>query len=157
MGPALFLIYAQLPAYMIHQYEEHADGRFKAFANNTFGGGREVMTDKAIFWINVGGVWGIDLAAIGAAELFGMGWGLVAAYLPLVNAISHIGAAIRFKGYNPGLWTSVVLFLPLSLFAVDCVPATAMQHATGFGLSILIHTAIAGHIVRRVKLLARRG
>ena len=35
----LVLLYASLPVYMIHQYEEHAHGRFVGFFNSTIGGG----------------------------------------------------------------------------------------------------------------------
>ena len=35
----LVLVCTLLPVYMIHQYEEHAHGRFVAFFNATIGGG----------------------------------------------------------------------------------------------------------------------
>ena len=35
----LILLYTLLPVYMIHQYEEHAHGRFVALKNATIGGG----------------------------------------------------------------------------------------------------------------------
>ena len=37
-------------------------------------------------------------------------WGI-----PVVNAMTHIGSAIAHGAYNPGVFTSVVLFVPLSL------------------------------------------
>ena len=46
------LLYTLLPVYMIHQYEEHARGRFVAFFNSTMGRGYEVLTKASAFWIN---------------------------------------------------------------------------------------------------------
>ena len=62
IGLALTLVYVQLPLYMLHQWEEHAGDRFRLHINRVFGGGREVLTPIATFWINSLGVWGIDLA-----------------------------------------------------------------------------------------------
>jgi len=42
---------------MIHQYEEHAHGRFVEIFNSTIGGGRRVLTKVSAFWINIRGVW----------------------------------------------------------------------------------------------------
>jgi hypothetical protein len=38
----LILLYTMLPVYMIHQYEEHAHGKFVAFVNSVVGKGYEV-------------------------------------------------------------------------------------------------------------------
>ncbi|MGH9662824.1 MAG: HXXEE domain-containing protein [Bryobacteraceae bacterium] len=148
---ATCLIYLQLIAYLVHQYEEHAAGKFKEYANRLFGGGREVLGDAAIFWINVGGVWGVDLAAFYAAFYFGAPAGLVAVYLSLVNGVIHIGGALKERTYNPGLWTGIGLFLPLGGFTLyefaKAGHATAFQHMIGLGLAILIHAAIIAHVV----------
>jgi hypothetical protein len=37
--------------------------------------------------------------------------------LLFLNSLMHILGSIRFKGYAPGLITSVLLYLPLSLYA----------------------------------------
>ncbi len=67
----------------------------------------------------------------------------------LVNSLGHIGPALRFRGYNPGLVTGIVLFIPLGLVTVLTIPATAAQHALGFGLSLLLHVIIAANAIRR--------
>ena len=51
-GP-LILLYTLLPVYMIHQYEEHAHGRFVEFFNSTIGKGHQVLTKVSAFWINI--------------------------------------------------------------------------------------------------------
>jgi hypothetical protein len=148
---ATLLIYLQLVAYLVHQYEEHANGRFKEHANAMFGGGREILGDTAIFWINVGGVWGVDLAALYAAFYLGAPAGLVAVYLSLVNGLTHIAGAVKERGYNPGLWTSIGIFLPLDGICfyefARIGQATVLHHLIGFGLAILIHAASIAHVV----------
>lgn len=147
----LLLIFLHSPVYMIHQVEEHADDRFRTFVNRTRFGGREALTTSDVIRINVGFVWGIDLAALYVAWLCGAGWALAAPYLMLVNALAHIGPAIRFRGYNPGLVTGIVLFIPLSAVTLALTPATLMQHGIGLAVSVLLHVAIAISAYRRAK------
>ena len=63
-GPALTLVYLQLPVYMLHQWEEHTGDRFRQYINQRLAGGREALTPTATFWINVIGVWAVDLDKI---------------------------------------------------------------------------------------------
>ena len=53
---ALILVFLQLPIYMLHQYEEHDNDRFRLFFNRTVGQGKEVLSPEAVFVINVPGV-----------------------------------------------------------------------------------------------------
>jgi hypothetical protein len=46
---SLILLYSLLPVYMIHQYEEHAHGRFVAFFNSTIVRGQTVLTIVSAF------------------------------------------------------------------------------------------------------------
>src|SRR5690606_6727990 len=124
-GPGLALVFLQLPVYMIHQWEEHAGDRFRRHANELIGGGREVLTPSAVFWINSAGVWGVDLAALYLAWAVAPPAGLVAGYLALVNAVLHGAPAVARRAYNPGLVTAVVLFLPLGGWCVATVGAGA--------------------------------
>ncbi|WP_315713647.1 MULTISPECIES: HXXEE domain-containing protein [unclassified Bradyrhizobium] len=146
---ALLLIFLHSPGYMIHQVEEHTGDRFRSFVNNVMFGGREALTTIDVLWVNCGAVWGIDLIALYVAWIAGPAWALVAPYLMLVNSLGHIGPALRFRGYNPGLVTGIVLFIPLGLVTVLTIPATAAQHALGFGLSLLLHVIIAANAIRR--------
>lgn len=50
---ALTTTFFCLPAYMLHQYEEHDKDRFRIFVNRMLGNGREVLTRRAVFLINV--------------------------------------------------------------------------------------------------------
>jgi hypothetical protein len=89
-----------LPAYMLHQYEEHDNDRFRRFVNSNFGKGREILSLLAVLLINVPGVWGVIAVAFWLAALFNPGFGLIAAYLLLLNAAIHILSAALLRGYR---------------------------------------------------------
>jgi hypothetical protein len=113
-----------------------------------------VLTRPATFVINSFGVWGVDLLALYFAAFMAPGWGLMAVYLPLVNALGHIGEAIILRRYNPGLWTSVFLFLPVAGTSLVLISRQTSVTGTmqGFGLAValLVHVAIIIHVkVRR--------
>ncbi len=152
---ALLLIYLQIPAYMIHQYEEHADGRFHAFVTEMFGA--EVLGLKAIVLVNVILVWVVQTACLAVAAAFGPAWGLLGAYLPLLNGVSHVATTVRLRRYNPGFWTSVLLFLPLSGFTVYYVDtvsnASLGQHALAVVLCLAVHAIVLATVaVNRTRL-----
>lgn len=120
----LILVFIQLPVYMLHQLEEHDDDRFRSWVNNRLGGGRELLSKTAVFVINVPGVWGVNLVSILLASTVDLGFGLIGAYLTFVNGIVHVAQGIRLMGYNPGLITAVLLFLPIGGAALWAIHAT---------------------------------
>lgn len=158
-GLALTLVYLQLPVYMLHQWEEHAGDRFRQYINRNLAGGREALTPIATFWINALGVWAVDVAALFLACFVDLSLGLIAAYLPLVNAVAHIGPAVARREYNPGLWTSLALFLPLGGWGVYEVATasgtTWVGHAIAIGVAVAVHAAIIVHVFRRLARLPR--
>src|SRR5262249_31723113 len=115
---ALLAVFLQLPVYMLHQYEEHDNDRFRVYVNRLMGGGREVLSHWAVFVINVPGVWGVIAVSFYLASDVSIGLGLIAVYLTLINAVTHVGAALASRAYNPGLATATFLFLPASVFGV---------------------------------------
>ncbi len=148
-GLAFALIYVQLPVYMIHQWEEHAEDRFRSYINRVIGGGREVLTPGAAFWTNAGGVWAVVILATYLAWWIGPSAALFAGYLPLVNGLTHIGAGIARRESNPGLITSVTLFLPLGAWCVweAGKQAGPIDHAIGLGAVLIGHALIVAHVV----------
>ncbi|MEJ2288835.1 MAG: HXXEE domain-containing protein [Deinococcales bacterium] len=146
------LVVLQLPMYMLHQYEEHDDDRFRAFVNREIGGGRDVLPTGAVFVINIVGVWLLFAAAIWLSALAGIGFGLIAIYGVLVNALVHIVAALAMRRYNPGLATSILLFLPVGgagLYAVATSAGVGLGfHLLGLALAVAVHLAIAGYVRR---------
>jgi hypothetical protein len=143
---AWLLIFAMLPAYMFHQVEEHTGDRFRVFVNQHVFHGVEALSPLAVLWINLPGVWGIGLISIYAASFLSIGWGLSIVYLVLVNAVAHIVAAILWREYNPGLWTALILFVPLgtvALVQIARVPGVErIHHSVGITVAIGIHAAI---------------
>ncbi len=152
MGRAPFLVYLQLPVYMLHQYEEHAHGAFKADANRSLRPRGRRLTDRKIFWVNILGVWGVDVCALYLARYTKPANGLVAPYLAVVNGLAHTGRAIKERRYNPGLWTSLLLLLPIgssSAYAIARIsPAARGAQVRGLGASILLHVLVAFSILQ---------
>jgi Protein of unknown function with HXXEE motif len=146
---ALFAVFLQLPVYMLHQYEEHDNDRFRLFLNRMVGGGHDVLSQQAVFVINVPGVWGVIAASFLLSAYVSHGYGLIAVYLTLVNAVVHIVATVRFRSYNPGLGTAVFLFLPASVFGIRDLQQTGEvgwgYHLLGLLVAIGIHVAIVVH------------
>ena len=143
---ALAATFFCLPAYMIHQYEEHDDDRFRKFVNRTMGHGREVLSTPAVFVINIPGVWGVIALALWLGFRVHPGLALIAVYLLLGNAIAHVASAVATRGYNPGLVSGVVVFLPLSLWCLWLTQksgaGTPAMHAIGMASALAIHAAI---------------
>ncbi len=150
----LLLIFLASPGYMLHQLEEHIDDRFRRFTNQKMFAGRDALTTANVILINVGYVWGINLIALYVARFLGEPWGLAAPYLMLVNATGHIGQAISSRSYNPGLATSVLIFLPLGITTLFVVPGSIVQHVLGFGIATGIHVVIIASVAARLKTLA---
>jgi hypothetical protein len=151
---ATFLL---LPAYMIHQYEEHDRDRFRQFFNATVGKGFDVLSPLAVFVTNVPGVWGVITLSLYGAASYGAGWGLVAVYLVLINAVVHVVHGIIFRCYNPGLFTAVAVFMPLgavTLILIDRAGGAAISnHAVGLISALAIHAAILLHVRRKLQRL----
>jgi len=151
---ALIATFLLLPAYMLHQLEEHDDDRFRKFFNATIGKGREVLSSAAVFVINVPGVWGVIAISLYLGREVNPGFALIAVYLVLVNAVVHFIHASVFRRYNPGLWTAIFLFLPLGVWALWLLQRSGAGslafHATGFLIAIAIHAAIIVHARIRI-------
>ncbi|MEM6819416.1 MAG: HXXEE domain-containing protein [Pseudomonadota bacterium] len=115
-----------LLAYIGHQFEEHwidVTGNlysFYAYVNELIasimqmsGDVEPPLTESAIFFINTSLVWLVGFLAIvlGSRQPFTVHAMMAISF---INAISHIGASVLKWSYNPGLLTSILLFLPLS-------------------------------------------
>lgn len=139
--------YFCLPAYMLHQYEEHDKDRFRAFVNRLLGDGHEVLSVPAVFVINVPGVWGVMALSLWLSARVHPGLALIAVYLPLLNAVIHIAQAIAARGYNPGLVSAIAVFVPLCGWSLQAIQQTGFgtlaMHLAGIGTSLIIHVVIA--------------
>jgi Protein of unknown function with HXXEE motif len=92
------------------------------------------------------------------ARFVGLGLGLIAIYLTLVNALVHIVQAAVQRRYNPGLATAVVLFLPVGIWGLmvvsDTPGVTATDHLVGFAVAILINATLVAYIKHRAAALS---
>ena len=149
---ALTAVFFCLPAYMLHQYEEHDNDRFRTFVNRLLGKGNDGLTRRAVFLINVPGVWGGIAVALWLAARVDTGFALIAVYLLLSNGVIHIVQAAAARSYNPGLITAIVLFLPVGgwgLLAVEhSGAATPAMHAIGLLTAVGIHLVIIIPVLR---------
>jgi hypothetical protein len=151
---ALTATFLLLPIYMLHQYEEHDNDRFRLFFNATIGKGQDVLSSTAVFITNVPGVWGVIGLSLYLAAEVNVGWAFIAVYLVLVNAFVHLIHAFVFRGYNPGLGTALALFIPSGAYALRQVEnaggGAPVFHAIGLVTAIAIHAAILLHVRRRL-------
>ena len=116
------LFAALLVIYMLHQIEEHLwPGGFRQFAN------AHVFKSGDDNWpVGIGGVALVNIGLCLAADrprhrsILRHCAGLALAWigLTLINALTHIVSTIWLRVYNPGLVTSIVLFLPFTIFAL---------------------------------------
>jgi hypothetical protein len=147
---ALASAFLCLPLYMLHQYEEHDDDRFRRHFNRTIGHGRKVLSPLVVFVANVPGVWGVISVSIWLAATIDVGFGLIAVYLVLVNAVVHVVSAVVFRGYNPGLATGVLFFLPVGGYGLAQIAqagaGTAPTHLLALALAVGLHAAILVHV-----------
>ena len=109
---SLILLYTLLPVYMIHQYEEHAHGRFVDFFNSTIGKGYDVLTKASALWINILEVWVLFVVSFYLAKYVAIGIALVPVYATVFDGFTHAIASIVLRRYNPGLYTALVLTVP---------------------------------------------
>lgn len=141
----LTLVLLMLPVYMLHQYEEHDDDRFRLFCNHWIGHDTDILPHTAIFIINIPGVWGVMALSLYLAQNVAIGYGAIAVYLAIVNAFAHIGPAIALRRYNPGLISAIVLFLPVGGFAAWRIAQAGggwPYQLLGLGIAVAIHIGI---------------
>lgn len=149
-------------AYMAHQFEEHwidllgREYPLRAALNQAltaaFGAeASEAMTPEAIFYINTSAVWLIAFLAIWSAPAHVFP-ALAMAGVIIVNGLAHIVAAMLSGAYNPGLFTSVVLFLPLSLIFYRAVLVGGLASPIAVAAGVL--WGVVAHVILVAGLLA---
>ncbi|MGA8110953.1 MAG: HXXEE domain-containing protein [Acidobacteriaceae bacterium] len=152
----VLLVYLQTPIYMVHQVEEHTGDRFRTFVNRQIYGGVDALTPATVLVANIPGVWGITALSLYLAVCVAAGWGLLGLYLIAVNGVVHVVGLIVWRKYNPGLWTAILLFLPLSVLTFwksVASHATWVEHGVGLGIALAIHGALVIHTRRRATRL----
>lgn len=108
-----------LIVYMVHQIEEHLwPGGFRQFANaHVFHTGLDAwpVGRGGVAFVNVVLVWAPIAAAVLMPQTL-RAIGIIWMGLTAVNALIHVVTSIRLRRlFNPGVVTSVLLFLPFTL------------------------------------------
>ena len=62
--------------------------------------------------------------------------------MTFINALTHIIASLRLRLYNPGLVTSIVLFLPFTIWVLAYEHAKGMLSAGQIALIVLLGAAL---------------
>lgn len=153
----LFLIWLQLPIYLIHEFEEHVfPGKFRQFINyEVFHSADEnaPLSPAGVFWINILAIWILfPLAAI-LAQHVSPEYGLLLPIFGLFNASLHIIMLFVKRKYNPGLIVSVVLNYPTGIYTLYVLTQAGFMNAVSLSTALIV--TIAAHAL--IVVLVRRG
>lgn len=145
---AKFWALINIPLYLFHQFEEHYwPGGFKSYMNQVIYGlpeGKEKLTDKKIFWINISLVW-VAFIVFGAFTFVNLGFGLLIILFSIFNCLTHIFQGVKRREWNPGLVMASVQFL-ISLYAAYFVSSHGLTNSLLWWVGAIIF-AIAVHAV----------
>lgn len=158
---AVFLIWLQTVVYFLHQFEEYIlPGGFIAFFNTKVLGSQQSdipLDKKAAFWINVPIIFiAFPISAYFASSIT-IGIGLWTAYFSVINALSHVGMAFRFK-YNPGLVVSLLLNIPVGLYAIYYLTTNNLVSlkenilGLGIGLAVQLSLMVYGFLILKPRI-----
>ncbi|MEM7765749.1 MAG: HXXEE domain-containing protein [Pseudomonadota bacterium] len=159
-----FMSVLLLIAYIAHQFEEHwidllgneyafydyVNALIRSVLSREYG---EVapLTPRGIFIINTSLVWLVGVLAIARSRyhLFPL---VALAAISLVNGFTHILASIFTFKYNPGVLTSLLLFLPLT--AVCYLAWAQRERALRGQIAVSLIWAILAHFLMVGGMLA---
>ncbi|MEP9378860.1 HXXEE domain-containing protein [Aquabacter sp. CN5-332] len=150
-----WLTWLGVAAYLLHQFEEHGIdlfGHSYAFRGEACMvlGFRDAVSCPVPFSyitaVNVVSVWGAGLIAALAAPrrpLIGLSFFAI----PFVNLFAHLGPMLMQRHYNPGLLSAVLVFLPLSVWAL-----LVAVRRYGAGMSGVLAVVLGGLIMNGVMI-----
>ncbi len=148
----LFLIWIQIPIYLLHQFEEHAWNGFKNYINKKVfkvQEGNFPLNEKNIFWINIPIIW-ILMPIFAGLSSINIMFGLWIPYLAVFNSLSHVIFSIRNREYNPGLIVSLILGIPVGIYALivfySYIAVPVIISIISIFFAVLLHIIIFGYI-----------
>lgn len=148
----LFLIWMQIPIYLLHQFEEHAWNGFKNYINKKVFKVEEgdfPLNEKNIFWINIPIIW-ILMPIFAVLSSFNVIFGIWIPYFAVFNSLSHLIFAIRKREYNPGLIVSLILGIPVGIYALivfySYIPVPMIVSILSISFALLLHVCIFSYI-----------
>jgi hypothetical protein len=77
-------------------------------------------------------------------------------YFSVVNATGHVVMAIIFKGYNPGVVISLLLNIPVGIYAIAYLLISTTANVVGLLISIAVQAAVTffGFVVLKPRIHA---
>lgn len=153
----LFLIWIQLPIYLLHQFEEHNWNGFKNYVNKTVFKVKEgdfPLNDKIIFWVNIPIIW-ILIPIFAGLSSVNMMFGLWIPYFAVFNSLTHVIVSIQNREYNPGLIVSLILGIPVGIYALilfySYIQVPVLISALSLLFAVLLHLIVFGTIRMKYK------
>ncbi|MBI5458213.1 HXXEE domain-containing protein [Methanobacterium sp.] len=148
----LFLIWIQIPIYLLHQFEEHAWNGFQNYINKKVfkvHEGNFPLNEKNIFWINIPIIW-ILMPIFAGLSSINIMFGLWIPYFAVFNSLSHVIFSIRNREYNPGLIISLILGIPVGTYTLivfySYIAVPAVISIISIFFVLLLHIIIFGYI-----------
>jgi len=154
-----WLAWLPVAAYAIHQFEEHGIDLlgdaypFRGSLCQMLGYAQAATCPVPVSFItavNIPLVW----LSLPLSALLGRRRPLVALSafsVPAVNAVAHIVPGILRLGYNPGLATAIVMFVPLSIWAVRVARTrykiSTRQLAVVIASGVIVHAVLGGALL----------
>ena len=117
-----------------------------------------LITGILAFLPNIGAiVSGVLTILVGFSAGTDTGLLAIGVYAMVVNGIVHIVDGVVRRQYNPGLVTSIVLFLPIGLGGLVAISATGeaspAQHLVGLAIALAIHVGIVAYVLNNARRL----
>lgn len=112
-----WLLWAPLGAAVAHIFEEFVwPGGFKSWYQRYRGANSAKITPRFLFVINAALLGACINAALIADDSIGAVYWIGICALLASNGLWHTWAAIRSRGYSPGIATGLFLYLPLAVY-----------------------------------------
>ncbi len=100
-----------------------------------------LMSQAMFLGLNALGLTAMTTAVWAVRKWRGAGWLLVAiATVTSANGILHLLASVATNSYSPGLWTGLLLWTPLGVFAL----VRLRRGESGYGLGVATGLAVSG-------------
>lgn len=138
------LLWLFVPAFAIHVTEEWFAG-FTTWVAQVAG---RAMPDAAFLSINAIAMLLLIVGIRAAARSESNGWiAVTIATIALVNTVSHAAGSLLMQSYSPGLFSAVVLYVPLGVLTMIRASEQAARPA-------IMRGVLAGTIIHGVVFVA---
>jgi hypothetical protein len=103
------------------------------------------LNDKIIFWVNIPIVW-ILIPIFSVLSSVNIMFGLWIPNFAIFNSLTHIIFSVRNQEYNPGLFVSLILGIPVGIYALiifySNIQVPILISALSIFFAILLHVIV---------------